>query len=278
MESALRLVAHEFAIAIAIVRNDAITREGMTALLAQYDDFAVVASVADIGAAALREADPDIILVDAQHSDLDSRHLANALANSATRARIIVTGVSPDYPNLMALVRAGVGGFVIKDATFSDLAVAIRSVSNGAQVIPPALLETVSRTAMNGQPAGSMFDLLTPREREVTVHIANGKCNKEIAARIGISTYTVKSHVRNIMEKLGLHTRLQIAAKANQERRLLRHERLADSQSVAIRSASPIQRSRTAYDVSCATTSAHGRPGRNLCGSPPRRTSSSASK
>ena len=239
MESALRLVAHEFAITIAIVRNDAITREGMTALLTQHDDFAIVASVADIGAAALREADPDIILVDAQHSDLDSRHLANALANVVSRARIIVTGVSPDDPDLMDLVRAGVAGFVITDAAFSDLAVAIRSVSDGAQVIPPALLETVSRTAMNEQPVGSIFDLLTPREHEVTVHIANGKCNKEIAARIGISTYTVKSHVRNVMEKLGLHTRLQIAAKANQERRLLRRARLADSEPVAIRSASP---------------------------------------
>ena len=237
MKSALRLVAHESAIAIAIVRNDAITREGMTALLTQYDDFAVVASVTDIGAATLRDADPDIILVDAQHSDLDSRLFATSLANCTSRARIIVTGVSPDHPNLMALVRAGVSGFVIKDAAFSDLAVAIRSVANGAQVIPPALLETVSRTVINEQPACSMFDVLTPREREVTVLIANGKCNKEIAVRVGISTYTVKSHVRNIMEKLGLHTRLQIAAKANQERRLLRNELLVDSEPVDIRSA-----------------------------------------
>ena len=239
MESALRLAAHEFAITIAIVRNDAITREGMTELLTQHDDFAIVASVADIGAAALREADPDIILVDAQHSDLDSRHLANALANVVSRARIIITGASADDHDLMALVRAGVAGFVIKDAAFSDLAVAIRSVVNGAHVIPPTLLETVSRTSMSEQSAGSMFELLTPREREVTVLIANGKSNKEIAARIGISTYTVKSHVRNVMEKLGLHTRLQIAAKANQERRLLRHERLADSEPVAIRLAPP---------------------------------------
>ena len=244
MESALRVVAHEFAVAIAIVRNDSLTREGMTALLTQHDDFAIVASVADIGAAALREADPDIILVDAQHSNLDSRHLAIAIANVVSRARIIVTGVSPDDPDLMDLVRAGVAGFVITDAAFSDLAVAIRSVANGARVIPPTLLETVSRTGVSEQSAGSMFDLLTPREREVTVLIANGKSNKEIAARIGISTYTAKSHVRNIMEKLGLHTRLQIAAKANQERRVLRLERLADAEPVDIRSASPIPRPR----------------------------------
>ena len=242
MESALRLVAHEFAIAIAIVRNDSITREGMTALLTQYDDFAVVASVADISAAALRNADPDIILVDAQHSDLDSRLLATALANGAMRARIIVTGVATDHSNLMDLVRAGVAGFVIRDAAFSDLAIAIRSVASGAHVIPPTLLETVSRNNMNEQSASSIFDLLTPREREVTVHIANGKSNKEIAARIGISTYTAKSHVRNIMEKLGLHTRLQIAAKANRERRLLRQEQLTDAELVGINSASPIPR------------------------------------
>lgn len=241
MESALRLVAHEFAIAIAIVRNDAITREGMTALLTQHDDFAVVASVTDIGAATLRDSDPDIILVDAQHSDLDSRQLAAALASSASRARIIVTGVSADVPNLMAFVHAGVAGFVMTNAAFSDLAVTIRSVANGAQVIPPVLLEIGSRTAGTEQSTASMFDVLTPREREVTVLIANGKCNKEIAARVGISTYTVKSHVRNIMEKLGLHTRLQIAAKANQERRLLRHELLVDSETVNIRSAGQVR-------------------------------------
>ncbi len=241
MKSALRLVAHESAITIAIVRSDAIIREGMTALLTRYDDFAVVASVNNLGAPALRESTPDIILIDAQHSDLDCHHLAAALASSASRSRIIVTGVSTDLSNVLAFVRAGVAGFVITDAAFSDLAVTIRSVANGAQVIPPALLETVFRTEENAQPAASIFDLLTPREREVTILIAHGKCNKEIAAHIGISNYTVKSHVRNIMEKLGLHTRLQIAAKANQERRLLRHEHFVNSGPLDIRTAFPAQ-------------------------------------
>ena len=222
MESALRLVSHE--ITVAIVRNEAITRDGLTALLMQHDDFSVVASVADVSAMELREAEPDVILVEADFTQLDSVELTRALAGGSSRARVIVTGVSPDNCDVMALVRAGVAGFVIKDAAVSDLAVAIRSVASGAQVVPPALIEAVSLNAGFGREhrrtanGSSVFDRMTPRERQITLLIANGKSNKEIAARVFISTHTVKAHVRNIMEKLGLHSRLQLAAQANAER------------------------------------------------------------
>lgn len=222
MESALRLVSHD--IAVAIVRNEAIARDGLTALLVQYDGFAVVASVADVDAVELGEAEPDVILVEADFTYLDSVQLAIALAGSASRAKIIVTGVSPGNCDVMALVRAGVAGFVIKDASASELAVAIRSVASGAQVMPPALIEALSLNAASGRErhgaahGSSVFERMTPRERQITLLIANGKSNKEIAARASVSTFTVKSHVRNIMEKLGLHTRLQLAALANAER------------------------------------------------------------
>ncbi len=133
-------------------------------------------------------------------------------------------GVSPENCDVVSLVRAGVAGFVIKDAPISQLAVAIRSVASGAQVMPPALIEAISlntgfaleqRRAAN---TGSMFDRMTPRERQITMLIANGDCNKQIAVRTVLSTHTVKSHVRNIMEKLGVHSRLLLAAQANKER------------------------------------------------------------
>jgi DNA-binding NarL/FixJ family response regulator len=222
MESALRLMAHE--ITVAIVRNEAITRDGLTALLSQHDDLSVVASVAHIGAPELREAEPDIILVEAELTYGDRVQLTRALAGNSSAARIIVTGVSPDNCDVMALVRAGVSGFVIKDAAMSELAVAIRSVASGAQVVPPALIEAVSHNAGFGRghhhmtDGSSVFDRMTPRERQITLLIANGKCNKDIAERIFTSAHTVKAHVRNIMEKLGLHSRLQIAAQANAER------------------------------------------------------------
>ena len=232
MEAALRLIAQE--ITVAIVRHEAITRDGLTALLAQHDDFSVVASVAHLGVPELGEAEPDVILVEAELTYGDSVQLMRALAGASSRAKIIVTGVSADNCDVMALVRAGVAGFVIKDAALSELIVAIRSVASGAQVMPPELIESVSRNAgfgrtQSGKMGGSsVFDRITPRERQITLLIANGKCNKDIAERIFISNHTVKAHVRNIMEKLGLHSRLQISARANQERWRLMDENSGD--------------------------------------------------
>ena len=222
MEAALRLIAQE--ITVAIVRHEAIARDGLTALLTQHHDFNVVASVAHLGAAELAEARADVILVEAALAHEDNFELTRTLGNGASRARIIVTGVSPENCDVISFVRAGVAGFVIKDASLAELTVAIRSVASGAQVMPPELIESVSRNAGFGRSHGSgpdgqsLFDRITPRERQITLLIASGKCNKEIAERIFISTHTVKAHVRNIMEKLGLHSRLQIAARANAER------------------------------------------------------------
>lgn len=222
MEAALRLVPRE--IGVAIVRDEAIARDGLTALLAQYEDFSVVASVSDVSASELGEAEPDVILVEADFTFLDSVELTKTLGGRSAAAKVIVTGVSPANSDVVSLVRAGVAGFVIKDAPVAELAVAIRSVASGAHVMPSALVEAVSLNAgfalerRRTESSGSMFDLMTPRERQITMLIANGDCNKQIAMRTFISTHTVKSHVRNIMEKLGVHSRLVLAAQANKER------------------------------------------------------------
>jgi two-component system, NarL family, nitrate/nitrite response regulator NarL len=219
MESALRLKARE--IAIAIVRNETISRDGLTALLAQHDDLSVVASVTRADVTKVGDAEPDVILLEAEFED--NAKVSGVLAEACAPARIIVTGVSSDNCDLMTLVRAGVAGFVVKNASLSELVAAIRSVASGAQVMPPALIEAVcSHAAFERGPrrtAGpSVFDRMTPRERQILMFITNGVCTKDIARRIALSTHTVKSHVRNIMEKLGLHSRLEIAAEANAER------------------------------------------------------------
>ena len=222
MESALRLIPRE--IGVAIVRDEAIARDGLAALLLQHHDFSVVASVAHVDAPELGQAEPDVVLVDADFTYGASQLLTKTLGEGASHARVIVLGASPENCDVVSLVRAGVAGFVIKDAPISQLAVAIRSVAGGAQVMPPALIEAISlntgfvleqRRAAN---TGSMVDRMTPRERQITLLIANGDCNKQIAVRTVLSTHTVKSHVRNIMEKLGVHSRLLLAAQANKER------------------------------------------------------------
>ena len=220
MTSALRLVTQK--ISVAIIKDDAITREGVAALLSQDGEFVVVASGSEISATKLGDAQPDIFLVDAQLLEGDDARLAPALAQAASGAKIIATGLSADHKGLVGLVRAGVSGFVVKDASYAELAQTIRSVAAGVQVMPPSLITTLFRNvAQEGDQqehvTSSALERMTPREREISLLIAEGRSNKEIAVKSHISTNTVKCHVRNIMEKLALHTRLQIAAKANAE-------------------------------------------------------------
>ena len=131
--------------------------------------------------------------------------------------------VLPVHEDIVEFVHAGVSGFILKDATRDDLVNTIRAVAQGAHVLPPQMATTlVSHRERRGPPRGRPEALgvrMTPREREVINLIAGGLSNKEIATRLVISTDTVKSHVRNIMEKLMLHTRLQIAAYVHRESR-----------------------------------------------------------
>jgi DNA-binding NarL/FixJ family response regulator len=114
-------------------------------------------------------------------------------------------------------VNAGVSGFVLKDATFDEFVETIRAVAGGQKVLPPRMTESLfSQIAKEIEGRGIKEPLedarMTRREREVVGLIGEGMSNKEIAKRLNIATHTVKSHVRNVMEKLALHTRLQIAA------------------------------------------------------------------
>jgi len=217
MNTNLRLVTDR--IAIAIVEDDAIAREGLTALLRRQQGFTVVAALADIGSLARLDADADVILVDAGLIAENAARLP-MLADAAKRAKLIATRVTAGHRHLADLIRAGVSAFALRDAPFADLVTTIRSVASGERVMPPAVFEMVVENLVNERDLaalGSRFGQMTAREREIALLIASGKSNKEIAALRCISPHTAKSHVRNIMEKLAVHTRLQIAAHALRE-------------------------------------------------------------
>ena len=123
----------------------------------------------------------------------------------------------PVNGEIIEFVNAGVCGFVLKDATFDEFVATIRAVAAGEKVLPPRLTESLfsqiaSEVGARGREQVIEDVRMTRREREVIELIGEGLSNKEIAQRLNIATHTVKSHVRNVMEKLALHTRLQIAA------------------------------------------------------------------
>jgi DNA-binding NarL/FixJ family response regulator len=207
-------------ITVAIVDDNRLVREALTAMLDRLPDLRVVgASVAD--PAFIEGAKPDVLLLDVGLGDEDSLRVATALTKQAPGTKIIVMDLIPMNEDIVQFVNAGVSGFVLKDATFDEFVATIRSVAAGGKVLPPRMAESLfsqiasaaaSAAATHGREHVLEDVRMTKREREVVELIGEGLSNKEIAQRLNIGAHTVKSHVRNVMEKLALHTRLQIAA------------------------------------------------------------------
>jgi len=208
-------------IKVAIIDDNRLVREALTAMLNKLPDMRVVAS-AVANATFLAEAKPHVVLLDVGLGDQDSLRVAAALKKETPDAKIIVMDLMPVNEDIAEFVNAGVSGFVLKDATFDEFVGTIRSVAGGKKVLPPRMTESLfSQIAKEADGRGSEHVLedvrMTRREHEVIELIGEGLSNKEIAQRLNIATHTVKSHVRNVMEKLALHTRLQIAAYSHRE-------------------------------------------------------------
>lgn len=203
-------------ITVAIIDDNRLVREALASLLGRLPDLHVLAA-ATASPAFLAEATPDVVLLDVGLGDEDSLKVATAIRDAAPSAKVVMMDLIPVNGEIIEFVNAGVCGFVLKDATFEEFVATIRAVAAGEKVLPPRLTESLfSQIAQEVDSRGREHVLedvrMTRREREVIELIGEGLSNKEIAQRLNIATHTVKSHVRNVMEKLALHTRLQIAA------------------------------------------------------------------
>jgi DNA-binding NarL/FixJ family response regulator len=204
------------AITVAIIDDNRLVREALAFMLNELADVRVVTS-AVANATFLTETKPDVWLLDVSLRDQESLQVAADLLRETPQAKIIVMDIIPVHEDIIEFVNAGVSGFVLKDSTFEDFVDTIRSVAAGEKVLPPrmtqSLFSQIARAAGRRETAEALEEVrMTPREREVIALIGEGLSNKEIAQRLAIASHTVKSHVRNVMEKLALHTRLQIAA------------------------------------------------------------------
>jgi len=207
-------------ITVALIEDNRLVREGMRDMLNELPDVKVVLAATSIEAELLKETNPRVVLLDVGLQDRNSLRLAETVKKEMVDSRVIVMDLLPVHEEIAEFVNAGVAGFILKDATFEDFISTIRSVADGAQVLPPRMTATlfsqIAQVAVRrGRTAALEEVRMTQREREVIALIAVGLSNKEIATRLGIATDTVKSHVRNVMDKLALHSRLQIAAYAH---------------------------------------------------------------
>ncbi len=206
---------------VAIIDDNRMVREVLAAMLSRVDGLHGVAA-ATVDEGFLDAQRPSVVLLDAGLAETGSVALAAAIRTWAPYTNVIAMDLMPSHEEVAEFINAGVAGFVLKDASFEELVGAIRSVAAGEKVLPQRLTNSLfSQIASenSGRIRGPMIDAvrMTRREHEVIELIGEGLSNKEIAQRLNIATHTVKSHVRNVMEKLALHTRLQIAAYSHRE-------------------------------------------------------------
>ena len=194
-------------------------RTGLHVLLKAQPGLQVVGAVADLAAALRRlpEVSPDVVLVDAGLGGVDGRRCVEQICERAPAARVIVMDLLPAPEEVVAYVKAGAKGFIMKDATVAHFVSAVRSVARGSDVVPPILAGTLlshiaQDAVVHHRPEAARAVRMTKREQEVMQLITEGLDNKAIAQQLGVAGDTVKSHVRNILEKLTLHSRLAIAA------------------------------------------------------------------
>lgn len=209
-------------ITVALIEDNRLVLEGITVLLGRVPDIEVVGGTAGSSPEHLNQLTADVVLLDLGLENGDSLKLARQVAHNVPGSRVVVMDLLPGHEDVVDYVQAGVFGFVMKNATVDELVNTIRSVAAGARVLPAEMTGTlfsqIARDVVASRGMQASEDVrMTPREREVIDLIAEGFSNKKIAARLHISPHTVKSHVRNIMDKLALHTRLQIAAWAHED-------------------------------------------------------------
>ncbi len=206
-------------ISLVLVDDNRLLREGLVAMIQSQPGFRVLLATGDVHAALqkVRDGRPDVVLLDFGLEDNDSLSLTATVHSEAPECRVVVMGLLPVQEDVANHVRAGASGFVMKDASFDEFFSTLRRVAAGAEVLPSALTTSlfaqIVHTAASRNKARVLEAVrLTQRERQVIDLLGEGLSNKEISDRLHIAIHTVKSHVHNVLEKLALRSRLEVAA------------------------------------------------------------------
>lgn len=206
-------------IRILIIEDNRMLRAGIAAMFKKQPDILVVSSVSSDEniQPIIEKQKPDIILLDIGVTHQNSLQLVIEIKKQFKEIKVILLGLVPIQSMVSEFIQAGVCGFILKDADALRFFKTILKVYRGLQVLPPLLTGSLFSHIVNNVISGSNSTIvdksvrMTKREKDVVALIAEGFTNKEIAQKLELSTYTVKSHVHNILEKLALSTRVQIA-------------------------------------------------------------------
>ncbi len=219
-------VRHQEPIRVVVVDDQELFRRGMVMLLSVEDDIEVVGEASDGDEASELAATlvPDVVLLDVRMPKRSGIEACAAIKEVAPSANIIMLTVSDEEADLYEAIKSGASGYLLKDASIDQVAQAVRLVADGQSLISPSMAAKLLEEFKLIASAGSRPDLITPRltQRELDVLrlVARGLNNKDIASDLFISENTVKNHVRNILEKLQLHSRMEAVMYAVREKLL----------------------------------------------------------
>ena len=199
---------------ILIIDDHPLFRKGVAQLIAMAPHLQVVgeASNGEQGVAMAKELDPDMILLDLHMTGMGGIETLKAIRDAGSDCRVVILTVSDNADDLVAAIRSGADGYLLKDMEPEDLLTAIDEALNGRTVIGERLNGLLAR-AIRDEAATKQRDMaaLTDREKEILQGLAQGLSNKLIARNLDITEATVKVHVKNLLKKLGFHSRLEAA-------------------------------------------------------------------
>ena len=212
-------------IRILLIEDNRILRDGISEMINGHKDLTVVA-VSDGKHNALARGGgpkPHVVLLDLGLDRQNSLDIVELMKKEFPGVKVIGMGLAPAQADIMEFVQAGADGFILKDATLEDVVNTIRSVAGGKTVLPNLMTSSLffqiaEHALLKGKRNLRGATRMTQREKEIIALIVEGMSNKEIAGKLNIATFTVKSHVHNILEKLALHSRLQIANFSREEK------------------------------------------------------------
>lgn len=205
-------------IRILLIEDNIILRDGIMVMLNEQPDLHVVGTIGR-GINILNRVlhlKPHVVLLDVGLRNINEISLVESIRNELPEAKVIGMCFVPSQSDIVEFVEAGASGFILKDATIKEFIGTVRSVAHGVKILPPTLTGTLFSHVIDvalkkKEKVIAKAVRMTNREREIMVLIADGLSNKQIAEKLHIATFTVKSHVHNTLEKLALNSRLQIA-------------------------------------------------------------------
>lgn len=201
------------AIRVLLVDDHTIFREGVRALLSNYDDIEVVGEASD-GREAIdkvTQLQPDVVLMDIAMPGLGGLEATLEIRKIRPESRVLILTQYDNREYVFPILKAGAAGYALKQAAATDLVSAIRAVHAGGSFLYPTVAKTVlDRYLTQEQVPEDSYETLSDREKQVLRLVAEGRTNKEIAELLVLSVKTVMGHRANLMEKLGIHNRTEL--------------------------------------------------------------------